>query len=100
VVEPEVIIVPVVFSMPAIVLLARMWFRHKEKMATLDPAPGLVRSLEARLERVEQAVDAIAVEVERVGEGQRFVTKLLADRLPPPREESPPALPERVITPR
>lgn len=34
----------------------------------------------ARMERVEQAVDAIAVELERVGEGQRFVTKLLADR--------------------
>jgi hypothetical protein len=29
-----------------------------------------------RLERIEQSLDAIAVEVERVGEGQRFVTKL------------------------
>lgn len=33
----------------------------------------------ARLERIEQAVEAIAVEVERVSEGQRFVTKLLSD---------------------
>ena len=32
-----------------------------------------------RLERVEQAVDAIAVEVERVSEGQRFVTRLLSE---------------------
>ena len=30
--------------------------------------------------RLEQAIDAIAIEVERVGEGQRFVTKLLAER--------------------
>ena len=30
--------------------------------------------------RLEQAIDAIAVELERVGEGQRFVTKLLAER--------------------
>ncbi|MFI5311423.1 MAG: hypothetical protein ACHQQ3_09335 [Gemmatimonadales bacterium] len=29
---------------------------------------------------LEQAVDAIAVELERVSEGQRFVTKLLGDR--------------------
>ena len=32
-----------------------------------------------RLARLEQAIDAIAVEVERVSEGQRFVTRLLAD---------------------
>jgi len=33
-----------------------------------------------REKRLEQAIDAIAVELERVGEGQRFVTKLLAER--------------------
>jgi len=34
----------------------------------------------ARLERMEQAIDSIAVEVERISEGQRFTTKLLAER--------------------
>lgn len=34
----------------------------------------------ARLERMEQAIDAIAVEVERIAEGQRFQSKLLAAR--------------------
>ena len=33
-----------------------------------------------RMNRLEQAIESIAVEVERVGEGQRFVTKLLAER--------------------
>jgi hypothetical protein len=33
-----------------------------------------------RLERIEQAIDAMAVEVERIAEGQRIVTKLLSDR--------------------
>lgn len=33
-----------------------------------------------RLQRLEQAVDAIALEVERISEGQRFTTKLLAQR--------------------
>jgi hypothetical protein len=32
-----------------------------------------------RLERVEQAIDAVAVEVERISEGQRFVTRLLTE---------------------
>jgi hypothetical protein len=33
-----------------------------------------------RLRHLEQAVDAIAIEIERISEGQRFTTKLLAER--------------------
>ncbi len=32
----------------------------------------------ARLDRIEQAVEAMATEVERIAEGQRFTTKLLS----------------------
>ena len=35
-----------------------------------------------RLLRMEQAIESIALEVERIGEGQRFTTKLLTDRQP------------------
>ena len=35
-----------------------------------------------RLLRMEQAIESIALEVERIGEGQRFTTKLLAERQP------------------
>ena len=87
-IPPEVIVVPAVFGIPAAVLFARMWFRHKERMAGLSEgsdraggaSAGQSAMLEERLTRIEQAVDAIAVEVERMGEGQRFVTKLLAER--------------------
>lgn len=34
---------------------------------------------EARMERIERAVEAMALEVERMSEGQRFMTKLLAE---------------------
>jgi hypothetical protein len=34
----------------------------------------------ARLERIEHAIDAMSVEVERIAEGQRFTTKLLSER--------------------
>jgi len=37
-----------------------------------------------RLERLEVSVDAIAIEIERVSEGQRFVTKLLSESQPAP----------------
>ena len=33
-----------------------------------------------RLERIERAVEAVAIEVERISEGQRFTTKLLSER--------------------
>ncbi|MDP1857112.1 MAG: hypothetical protein Q8K82_00495 [Gemmatimonadaceae bacterium] len=38
--------------------------------------------LDERLARIEQAIDAMALEMERVSEGQRFATKLLSDRAP------------------
>jgi hypothetical protein len=35
--------------------------------------------LSDRLGRMEQAIDAVAVELERVGEGQRYVTKVFSE---------------------
>lgn len=78
----EAIIVPIVFGIPAAVAIAKMYYNHVEKMAGLS-APKGTTMLDARLERVEQAVESIAIEMERVSEGQRFVTKLLIDRAPP-----------------
>jgi len=42
--------------------------------------PTVPPDVTARLERMEQAIDSIAIEVERISEGQRFTTKLLAER--------------------
>ena len=41
-------------------------------------APEL-HAIEERLNRIEQAIDSIAVETERISEGQRFTTKLLSE---------------------
>ena len=38
-----------------------------------------------RLELLQQSVDAIAIEVERIAEAQRFTTKLLSEREGAPR---------------
>jgi hypothetical protein len=40
---------------------------------------ALPKEISERLGRVEQAVDATAVEVERIGEGQRFLTRLFTE---------------------
>lgn len=40
---------------------------------------------EGRLEQLQQSVDAIALEVERIGEAQRFHTKLQAEQKEPVR---------------
>ena len=57
--------------------IARAYARRLDR----EPSrPGLSSDLTARLERMEQALDSISIEVERISEGQRFTTKLLAER--------------------
>jgi len=41
--------------------------------------PAALTETAQRLERLEGAVDSIAIEIERISEGQRFVTKLLSE---------------------
>jgi hypothetical protein len=60
----------VLVGVPLVRALARRW----------DHESRLPPDVAARLERMEQAIDSIAVEVERISEGQRFTTKLLAER--------------------
>jgi hypothetical protein len=61
---------------PFVIVLARqLWIRGMRRPA-LDPENS------PRLQRIEEAVEAIALEVERIGEAQRFTTKLLAERQP------------------
>lgn len=64
--------------------LARAFARRMDR----DSKSGrLAPEVSSRLERIEQAVDAIAIEVERISEGQRFTTKLLTERSSATREQ-------------
>lgn len=79
-------LVPIVMfgSIPVIVIglpIARAYARRLERR---DAAPAIPSDVTARLERMEQAIDSIAIEVERISEGQRFTTKLLSDRTSTP----------------
>jgi len=59
--------------------LARAYAR---KLSNQSAPPAIPPEMQQRLEHMEQAIDSIAVEVERISEGQRFTTKLLAERHP------------------
>ena len=41
---------------------------------------SLLAMQQSRLEEIQRSVDTVAVEIERVSENQRFVTKLVGER--------------------
>ena len=80
----EEIVIPLAGMLMIIVLaigvpLVRAMGRRWESEARL---PRSDMESAQRLARIEQAIDAMALEVERISEGQRFVTRLLSDRVP------------------
>ena len=60
--------------------LFRWVLRRFFEPAPVLPPAQLSADATARLERIEQAVEAVAIEVERVAEAQRFSAKLLAEQ--------------------
>lgn len=54
--------------------------RSVDGTGQLAAAGNASPELASRLTNLEQSLDAIAVEVERVGEGQRFMTRLFTER--------------------
>jgi len=67
------LIVCVLFPL-SIALAQRFVRRGARAIATLP------QDMIERFNRLDQAVDAMAVEVERIGEGQRFVARLMSER--------------------
>jgi hypothetical protein len=64
----------VVFLPLSIAFARRIWRRGAVAVAALP------QEVIDRLTRLDHAVDSIAVEVERIGEGQRFMTRVLAEK--------------------
>jgi hypothetical protein len=53
--------------------------RAKRRWLSESPRAGTASVGAERLDRIEQAVDTIAVEIERVSENQRFMTRLMTE---------------------
>lgn len=64
-------LVMIFLGTPIIRMIARRFEPRPVAPAGADPNP--------RLDRLEQAIDAVAIEVERMSEGQRFTNKLLGE---------------------
>ena len=85
------------------------WVRARDRAARAEEraaqraapavAPGPDPADRGRLETLQQSIDAIAVEVERIGEAERFATRLLAERVAPGGEGRGSGAPARVPTP-
>jgi hypothetical protein len=67
-------IVATVGSLVAIGVAARLLLMRAKRLSERPPLE------DTRLQHLEQSIDAIAIEIERISEAQRFTTKLLADR--------------------
>ncbi|HVF40725.1 MAG TPA: hypothetical protein VM939_12570 [Gemmatimonadaceae bacterium] len=66
------VVVPVVYGI--------RWWRRRRKGKQTVVVPTESKD---RLERLEQGMEAIAIEIERISEGQRFVTRLLSESRDP-----------------
>ena len=71
-------IISIFVAFPIVIAIARViWKKTSE--------PARPRAIETdqvmrRLEQLQQTVEAMSVEVERISEGQRFVTKIMSER--------------------
>lgn len=59
---------------------ARMWARRIEKKPELERVDRNAQLLQQQILQLQQCVDAMSVEVERIGEAQRFQSRLLGER--------------------
>lgn len=74
------------FVLPLSIAMAKRIWRGRSPAV----AAKTVVDIAPRLDRLEHAVDAIAIEIERIAEGQRFVTKIFTER-----PAASPAAPQR-----
>ena len=66
-----------VFAGTGGLVLVRAWARRIDSRSRMPPVP---RETTERMERMERTIDSVAIEIERISENQRFLTKLLAER--------------------
>ena len=69
------------------------WFRAKQLERTNPPQfppTSAITAVESRLARIEAAVESVAIEVERLGEANRFVSRLQAEAVEA--EDAPPPI--------
>lgn len=69
--------ISIIFTLAVLMPMSIAWARRLMRGSSASPA--LPRESLDRIARIENAVDTIALEVERISEGQRFVTRLMGE---------------------
>lgn len=95
--DPTPIFIVFILFVLAPLAIGFVWRSVRRSTAPTLPA-GWTEHLQ-RMDRLEQAVDTIAIEIERISEGQRFLTKTLADRASAANGGVPQRAPEPVAVP-
>ena len=67
-----------VMFLATVALIAAVVVRLMDRRADGDPRS--LQRLEERVARLEGTIESMSSEMERLGEGQRFMTKLLSER--------------------
>jgi hypothetical protein len=84
--DPDVanfaVVAVVIVGMVGSLLAMSIWAWRAAKKTPTRELPSPI--YDQRLEQIQQSIDAIAVEVERIAEAQRFSAKLLAERADTP----------------
>jgi hypothetical protein len=62
------------------VIFATLWVRARERAARAEAFLQGFRVMGGRTDSTIPALDAIAEEVERIGEGQRFLTRVMSEQ--------------------
>ena len=73
------VFIPITFFIAAAAILTPFARAYAKRIEQRGAAPKIPTEVQERLERMEQAIDSIAIEVERISEGQRFTTRLLSE---------------------
>jgi hypothetical protein len=89
--DAELLAMGLVFTGIMLFPLVIAWARRLWKKAATQPVVS--QELTDRVGAIERNLDSVAFEIERIGEGQRFVTQLMAERVQP-HEALREALPE------
>jgi hypothetical protein len=66
-------------SVHVALLLLGVYYTRRIWRSGWSTMPDLSSEITGRLKQLEHSVDAVAIEVERLGEGQRFITSLFSD---------------------
>jgi hypothetical protein len=77
---PLVALLSVLVLAPITLAFSRFLWNRGTSARQRAVAAHAAQASDHRIEQLQQSVDAIAIEVERIAEGQRFVTKMMSDR--------------------